>query len=303
MKHYIDPTVDCVFKAILGSHKHIKLLLHFLNSVVDFVNPITSLTIENPYSSKDHLDAKMHIVDIKARDSEGRTYQIELQLTSPKHLPSRMLHNLCQIHSDQIRSGEDYGKIAPTISIWLLTNDIEFDNDYKMTQDDVKFHFTLCDMEKGARISQDISLYVINLHRWQKPEHLSEIDYWLYFLNEGGNWKELPEDAQIPQLMEAMKVLEEFSEKEESFLVYQSRLAASIAARSEEAERKQMREENKQMAAENEQMAAENQQIKSQLENMVIELLKANNLSIEKIATMSGMSIEQVRTVQSAQIK
>ena len=235
-----------------------------------------------------------------------------------------MLHNLCQIHSDQIRSGEDYGKIAPTISIWLLTNDIDFDNDYKMTQDDVKFHFTLCDMEKGARISQDISLYVINLHRWQKPEHLSAIDYWLYFLNEGGNWKELPEDAQIPQLMEAMKVLEEFSEKEESFLVYQSRLAANIAARSEEAERKQMREEkkqmeaekkqmeaanqkmaaeNEQMATENQQMATENQQIKNQLENMVIELLKANNLSIEKISAMSGMSVEQVKTIQSAQIK
>ncbi len=66
MKHPVDPTVDCVFKAILGSNEHIDLLLNFVNSVCqnDFIHPITGLTILNPYNDKEFLNAKMSIVDI-----------------------------------------------------------------------------------------------------------------------------------------------------------------------------------------------------------------------------------------------
>ena len=266
------------------------------------------MTIENPYSTKGQLDEKMHIVDVKARDDKGRTFQIELQLTSPNHLPSRMLHNLCQIHGNQIKSGDLYNKVMPTISIWLLTNDIKFDNDYEINHGDVKFHFTLCDIDKGARISQDISLYIVNLHRWQKPQHLSEEDYWLYFLNEASHWTKLPTDAQIPQLQEAMQVLEEFSEKEESFLVYQSRLAAYTAAISEEAERQQMAEEKQQMAEENQQMAEENKRLKQakklanqqlnlakqEAEQQIIEAERKNQQLIIGLLNTTDMDIEQI---------
>ncbi len=68
MKHSVDPTVDCVFKAILGSNEHINLLLNFLNSVCqnDILHPITGLTIINPYNEKEFLTDKMSIVDVKA---------------------------------------------------------------------------------------------------------------------------------------------------------------------------------------------------------------------------------------------
>ena len=35
MKRKIDPTVDCVFKAILGTEQSKKLLIHFLNAVMN----------------------------------------------------------------------------------------------------------------------------------------------------------------------------------------------------------------------------------------------------------------------------
>lgn len=34
MKHRIDPKIDCVFKALLGSEENRNLLLHFLNAVL-----------------------------------------------------------------------------------------------------------------------------------------------------------------------------------------------------------------------------------------------------------------------------
>jgi hypothetical protein len=35
MKHRIDPKIDCVFKALLGSEENRNLLVHFLNAVLN----------------------------------------------------------------------------------------------------------------------------------------------------------------------------------------------------------------------------------------------------------------------------
>jgi len=36
MKHRIDPKIDCVFKALLGSEENRNLLVHFLNAVLAY---------------------------------------------------------------------------------------------------------------------------------------------------------------------------------------------------------------------------------------------------------------------------
>ena len=80
MKHHIDPTTDCIFKAILGNPKQTDVLIHFLNSVTHPTVPITSVQILNPYNDKEFQTDKLTVVDVKARDKGGKTYQIEIQL-------------------------------------------------------------------------------------------------------------------------------------------------------------------------------------------------------------------------------
>jgi len=50
MKHRIDPKIDCVFKALLGSVENRNLLVHFLNAILtsDLSAPITEAEILNP---------------------------------------------------------------------------------------------------------------------------------------------------------------------------------------------------------------------------------------------------------------
>ena len=50
MKHRIDPKIDCVFKALLGSVENRNLLVHFLNAVLvdDLTSPITDADKLNP---------------------------------------------------------------------------------------------------------------------------------------------------------------------------------------------------------------------------------------------------------------
>ena len=71
MKHRIDPKVDCVFKALLGSDENRNLLVHFLNAVLatELRAPI-DVEILNPHNDKEYSDDKLSIVDVKARDTE-----------------------------------------------------------------------------------------------------------------------------------------------------------------------------------------------------------------------------------------
>ena len=50
MKHRMDPKIDCVFKALLGSVENRNLPVHFLNAILaaDLTAPITGAEPLNP---------------------------------------------------------------------------------------------------------------------------------------------------------------------------------------------------------------------------------------------------------------
>ncbi len=53
LKHAISPTVDCVFKSILGSEENTNLLIDFLNGVLVPKSPISDVEILNPYNERE----------------------------------------------------------------------------------------------------------------------------------------------------------------------------------------------------------------------------------------------------------
>ncbi len=93
--------------------------------LIDGLNPsITEAEILNPYNDKEFLDDKLSVVDVKAKDSEGRLYQIEIQLLTYRHLPERMVYTWCDIISQHKQSGNDYSLLKPVYSIWLLAENL-----------------------------------------------------------------------------------------------------------------------------------------------------------------------------------
>ncbi len=71
LRHPISPTVDCIFKAILGAEENKNLLIDFLNSVLAPQSPISDVEILNPYNEREFYKDKLTIVDIKAKDENG----------------------------------------------------------------------------------------------------------------------------------------------------------------------------------------------------------------------------------------
>lgn len=222
MKHLINPTIDCVFKAILGAVENTDLLCHFLNSILQPTSPIVSVNINNPYNEKLYLDDKLSIVDIKATDNNGEIYQIEVQMSTPGYLKQRMLNGWSSIYRGQLTEGKDYRLLKPVTSIWLLTKDI-------IQTPACHHHFEVFDRINDIVFSDDFALHIFELEKWQRPKQPNSLqaqDYWLYFFKEGKNWKKLPVELNIPPMRQAMKVLERFSEQEKAYHIYESRLDA-----------------------------------------------------------------------------
>ena len=147
MKHPISPTVDCVFKAILGAEENINLLIDFLNGILAPQSPISDVEILNPYNEREFSSDKLTIVDVKAKDEQGTTYQIEIQLAVFSYLPERMLYTWSDIYQSQLQSGVPFSQLRPVISIWLLTENLF------LKSPAFHHHFQMLDEENQQRLS------------------------------------------------------------------------------------------------------------------------------------------------------
>ena len=220
MRHAIDPKIDCVFKALLGSEENRNLLIHFLNAFLaqDLAEPLVWVDILNPYNDKEFLSDKLSIVDVKARDSQDRLYQIEIQLTSYAHLPSRIIYNWADIYSQQLKSGQEYHELRPTYSIWLLAENLLVDDNAYV------HHYKMRD-EQGQTLTPHGGIWLLELKKFNATQVETEDQRWLKFFKDGErlNDEALPDWMITQEMKQAMSTLSTFSEKDQQYYQYQAR--------------------------------------------------------------------------------
>ncbi|MGH8552110.1 MAG: Rpn family recombination-promoting nuclease/putative transposase, partial [Methylococcales bacterium] len=220
MKHRIDPKIDCVFKALLGSEANCGLLIHFLNAMLcsEFDLPVTEVKILNPYNDKEYFDDKLSIVDVKAKDQQERMFQVEIQLLNYYSLPTRMVYNWADIYCAQLEEGQDYHLLQPTYSIWLLAEDlIRGDRDYA-------HHYKMRDA-KGRVLIDHGGILLLELNKFEVESIENNEQLWLKFFKVGDQLDDenLPDWMNTREMRQAMSTLEQFSEKERDYHAYQAR--------------------------------------------------------------------------------
>jgi len=288
MKHPIDPKIDCVFKALLGAERNRRLLIHFLNAILagELAAPLTEVEILNPYNEREFLDDKLSIVDVKARDSSGRLYQIEIQLLNIPELPARILYGWADLYSAQLQDGDGYDQLQPTYSIWLLGQTL------RPGVTDAVHRFRLRDDQGGSLVNHG-GIWLLEPSKCRIAAVETEQDRWLKFFIEGGRLdaERLPAWMQTEEMRQAMSTLKAFSEKERAYHAYQARQNYLRQQKSMEnylntlhaeiermqAEKAQIQAEKERARAAEEQARAEKEQVQAEKEAALaeIERLKA----------------------------
>ncbi|MEZ6061065.1 MAG: Rpn family recombination-promoting nuclease/putative transposase [Planctomycetaceae bacterium] len=223
MRIGIDPKVDFAFKVTFGSPEHPAITIHFLNAVLRLPAPITQVEILNPVQGRDRADDKLVVLDVLARDSSGRIFNIEMQTTLPAGMAQRLTFYNCQNYVRQFREGDHYHGLNPAISICVLNR--------VMWRQVGAYHLSFrlrCD-QADLVFTDGLQFHTLELPKFLMPgteiAQCSGLEKWLYFLMnaEFADPTELLALLGDPIFEEALGVLQMISRTPEERQYYDAR--------------------------------------------------------------------------------
>jgi predicted transposase/invertase (TIGR01784 family) len=227
MPFEIDPRVDFAFKRLFGVESNKELLIDLLNAVRHSTadERIVEVELLDPFNLRDFQGDKLSIVDLRARDQLGRWLQVEMQMIGHQELVRRFVFYGARTYASQLKDGQDYAQLRPTIVIAFLCEPL-FPQvaDYHLT-------FRLMDGKHGIRFTDDLEFHTIELCKLtERPVHSSgKLDRWSYFLNfaEGHEVSQFPEVMQEdPVFQKAFGELKRMSDDPDEREEYEKRLRA-----------------------------------------------------------------------------
>ena len=113
---------DCFVRYLFSNLGNEKIVLNFVNAVMDNLNFKTFETLEilNPFNLQKYLNSKESVVDIKCTADTGEVVIIEIQLQGNETFIKRTLFYWASNYSLNLNKGDDYNKLLPVISINIL---------------------------------------------------------------------------------------------------------------------------------------------------------------------------------------
>ena len=220
----ISPLVDHAFKRLLGNEKHTRITIHFLNSVLVGQPRITHVRILNPIHDRENADDKLSILDILAIDELGRFLNIEVQTWLPYGMAQRLAYYASRSYVNQLRKGQDYSELRPSISICVLAEPLF------PTQPTLHLDFRLREKVSLQTLTDDLQIHLLQLsHLHLSSESIydvSERERWAWFLRDADKLT----TAEIRQLFpaeefaEAAGILDMIAQTPEELMEYNARL-------------------------------------------------------------------------------
>jgi predicted transposase/invertase (TIGR01784 family) len=214
MDKLLRPSLDFVFKGIFGTEENKnEVLLNFLN--VAFRNtepkPFTSLTLVNTHIDKDMIDDKRSVLDVRAKNEDGKQVNIEIQVSPEWNMPKRTLYYWCKMYEEQLHEGQSYDQLQKTITVNIMAESLVLPNN--------RFHnvFHLREDDTGELLLDDLEVHFLELSKLGEKSHRMDdpLVRWLTFIKgvDKEKWEELAMDT--PGLKKAMDTLEFLSQNEE----------------------------------------------------------------------------------------
>ena len=224
---FLDPKNDFAFKRIFGSEKHKKLLMSFLNAVLQnqLAAPIQSLTFLKPAQDPELAAKKQSIVDVLCRDKAGVQYIVEMQVASQAGFEERAQYYASKAYVSQMNEGDQYKALKEVIFLAIA--------DYVVFPHKVAYKSSHCtlDQQTGENDLDKIFFTFVELPKFKarfkkekrKLADLTLEERWYYFLSHAPSTtnKELRILSSSPPIEAAYQVLNYFNFNEREVLTYE----------------------------------------------------------------------------------
>ena len=199
----VKPLNDFIFKKIFGEKGNEDILISFINAVLKRTNkePIIEIEIiDNKQLTKEVINDKTGIIDVRARTAKGENVDIEVQLTDQGNMDKRTLFYWGKMYLENIKQGEDYTSLEKVITINIL------DFDYLKTESYQSSFHLWEDIEKDYMLTDMVEIHFLELPKFRRKKNKNyrdnAIERWLAFLE-----KDIPE-ATLKELMDLEPAIE-----------------------------------------------------------------------------------------------
>jgi predicted transposase/invertase (TIGR01784 family) len=189
---------DIIFKYVFGHEKNMRIVKALLNALLGLkgIKAISELTFINPVNLREYLGAKFSCLDIAARDSEGKRYNIEMQVRGSDSYIARAIYYHDKLYASQLVEGDEYGILKKTLSISILN--------FVLLEEEKELH-NVCRyviLQSGRELTDLKELHFVELPKYteKKPrERMTKFEKWLYVLKFGELYKDDP--ATLPAVL------------------------------------------------------------------------------------------------------
>ncbi len=176
----IRPTVDFAFKKIFGSPQNSAALIGLVNAILDLEHPVDRVEVLNPFSYQEFAENKLIVLDVRCRDSAGRSLNVEMQVSVYAGLVERLVYYACSMYVDQLASGGNYALASPAISICLLSRHLFPDTSQP------HHRFVMADDASGRRIHNAVEVHTVELTKYNLRDatisKASSLEQWVFLL-------------------------------------------------------------------------------------------------------------------------
>ncbi|MCX7113411.1 MAG: hypothetical protein NTX45_25565 [Proteobacteria bacterium] len=206
-------------------------------------------------------------MDVKAKDSEGRLYQIEIQLLTYRHLPERMVYTWCdEVGRNKpvcgcFRHFGDFAGNGRCTTLFRPTSEAGYALRVQTAKSPRPYF-------GGFGRHPPVGTEIVTAERIETEEQR-----WLQFFKEGEQLDEaaLPDWMNTEEMRQAMKTLKLFSEKERDYHAYQARQNYLREQRTIQIEREEDHREMERIKQENERIQHNMEQAQQDLERERLE--------------------------------
>jgi predicted transposase/invertase (TIGR01784 family) len=276
-------TNDIIFKLIFGHPQRSRLLICLINAILRLEDEkaVTEVQVLNPFNDRDFIGDKQSVLDIKARDGSGLLYNVEMQVSVPKHWTKRILYYAARLYASQIKESDPYDNLQKTISISIL--DDVFFPDYESLHNSYRFR----NDKNFDALENLIELHFIELQKFKedKPRTLSSrFEKWLHTFRFGDLYSK--EDSMIPEELQNEEGIKEAIE-----------IMRYANTEDDVREKIEAREKFMRDVISREHSAMKEGEEKGKKE-VATNLVRKSSLSDNQIAELTGISLQEIKEIR-----
>ena len=287
---YVDILTDSGFKAVFGDAANKQVVMDFLNAILPEDRKIHALEYSTTEIPGITLANKSVRLDLRCTAEDGTSFIIEMQRYSQNNFFKRCVSYASKVYTLHSERGDRHKyDIPPVYMIGILGKD--FSMEPNPLDDKYTFYYEFREKDTGRVVCETISIIFVELRHFNKP--LSEcktiVEKWCYCLKNIGSMDRLPAELQeevFKRFFEAAEIAKFTPDKREKYIsemFTQDDYINEIETARENGEKK------------GRELGLEAGRAEGKVE--VAKALKLNGVSVDIIATSTGLSPTQIEAL------